>query len=138
MLIFDEALFRQAIDFPTCSNNTLDVAFYRNCFLLAEKDQSFTRTYDCTDHDAIHLSIEFPVTEPKPVLPSFRSFGNADYNGMNKILKDNLFQIFVIQTSTQCVNFTNMSTKWLSYMYLEEPDIAKASLHGSLHSRQIS
>ena len=54
--IFDEALFRQAIQFPTCSKNTPDVAFYRNCFLFAEKDHSFSRTYDCTDHDAFHLS----------------------------------------------------------------------------------
>ena len=91
--IFDEALFRQAIDFPTCSNNTLDVAFYRNCFPFAEKDQSFPRTYDCTDHDAIHLSIECPVTEPKSVLQSIRSFGNADYNGMNKFLKEKPFQL---------------------------------------------
>ena len=30
-----------------------------------------------------------------------------------------------------------MLTKWLRHMYLEEPDIAKASLHGSLHSRRI-
>ena len=91
--IFDEALFRQAIDFPTCSNNTLELAFYQNCFLFAEKDQSFPRTSDCTDHDAIHLSINCPVTEPKPVLQLFRSFGNADYDGMNKFLKHNPFQL---------------------------------------------
>ena len=91
--IFDEALFRQAIDFPTCSNNTLDLAFYQNCFLFAEKDQSFPRTYNWTDHDAIHLSINCPVTEPKPVLQPFRSFGNADYDGMNKFLKHNPFQL---------------------------------------------
>ena len=67
------------------------MAFYRNCYIFVGKDHSFTRTYDCTDHDAIHLSIECPVTEPKPVPQSFRSFGNADYDGMNKFLEDNPF-----------------------------------------------
>ena len=91
--IFDEPLFRQTIDFPTCSNNTLDVAFYRYCFLFAKKDQFFPRTYDYTDHDAVDLSIKCPVTEPKPVLQSFRSFGNVDYDGMNKFLKHSPFQL---------------------------------------------
>ena len=71
--IFDEPLFRQAIDFAICSNNTLDVAFYRNCFLFAEKDRSFPRTYDSTDHDAIHLLIECPVTELK-IVPIIQEF----------------------------------------------------------------
>ena len=136
--VFVEALFRQAIDFPTCSNNTLDVAFYRNCYIFAGKDHSFTRTYDCTDHDAINLSIECPVAEPKLVLQSFRSFGNADYDGINKFLKDNPFQLIChTNVNTMCEELYNMSTKGLRHMFLEEPDIAKASLHGSLHSRQI-
>ena len=69
------------------------MTFYHNCFLFAEKDQSFPRTYDCTDQDAIHLLIKCPITEPKPVLQSFRSFGNADYDGMNKFFKENQFQL---------------------------------------------
>ena len=136
--IFDEALFRQAVDFPTCSNNTLDVAFYRNCILFAEKDQSFPSTYDRTDHDAIHLSIECPVTEPKPVFQSFRSFGNADYDGMNKFLKENPFQL-ICHTNVNKMReeFYQYVDKVVETYVPHEPDIAKTSLHGSLHSRQI-
>ena len=35
--IFEEALFRQAIDFPTCAQNTLNLAFYRNFLFLRKK-----------------------------------------------------------------------------------------------------
>ena len=38
--IFEEALFRQALEFPTCSENTLDVAFYRNCFFSSSEKRS--------------------------------------------------------------------------------------------------
>ena len=73
---------------------------------FAGKDLSFPRTYDCTDHDAIHLSIECPVAEPKLVLQSFRSFGKADYDGMKKFLKDSPFQLFChTNVNTMCEEF---------------------------------
>ena len=84
--IVEEALFRQATDFPTCSQNMRDVEFYRNCFV------SFSILYDITNHEAVHTTLECPVTESKPALQNFRSFGNADYEGINNCLAVNPFQ----------------------------------------------
>ena len=64
--MFEEKLFRQIIDFPTCGNNIVDTAFYQNCHLSAELDKSFPSIYNLTDHEAIRLSLENPVTETKP------------------------------------------------------------------------
>ena len=48
--MFEEKLFCQIIDFPTCGNNILDTAFHENCHLSAELDNSFTSIYNLTDH----------------------------------------------------------------------------------------
>ena len=54
---FEDELFSQAIDYPAaCSQSTLGLAFFRNCFLNAEKDKNFSKNYDCTLHEASHLS----------------------------------------------------------------------------------
>ena len=50
MEMFEEKLFRQIIDFPTCGNSILDTAFYQNCHLSAELDKSFTSIYNLTNH----------------------------------------------------------------------------------------
>ena len=90
--IFENGLFRQAIDFPTCVKNILDVAFYRNCYTSAEQDFNVSKIYDCSDHNAIMLSIECTVSEPKPYLENFRSFGNADFEGINNFINENPFE----------------------------------------------
>ena len=90
--IFEEALFRQIIAFPTYSQNILDVAFYRNCFVFSEKGLRFRILYDCTNHEAVHTMLECPVTESKLALQKFRSFGNADYEGINNFLAVSPFQ----------------------------------------------
>ena len=86
--LFEDELFRQAIYYPTYSQITLVIAFYRNCFLNEEIDKKLTKIYDCTDHEASHLSLKCPVTECNPVLQNFRSFRNADYDGLNVYLKN--------------------------------------------------
>ena len=90
--IFENGLFRQAIDFPTCVKNILDVAFYLNCYTSAEQDFNVSKIYDCSDHNAIMLSIECTVSEPKPYLENFRSFGNADFEGINNFINENPFE----------------------------------------------
>ena len=37
----------------------------------------------CKNHEAVHTTLESSVTESKPALQIFRSFGNADYEGIN-------------------------------------------------------
>ena len=91
MEMFEEKLFRQIIDFPTCGNNILDTAYYQNCHLSAELDKSFPSIYNLTDHEATRLSLENPVTETKPLLQNFRSFGNAEHDAINEHLVENSF-----------------------------------------------
>ena len=90
--ILEEKLFRQIIDFPTCGNNILDTALYQNCHLSAELDKSFPSIYNLTDHETIRLSLENPVSETKPLIQNFRSFGNADNDGVNEHLVEKPFQ----------------------------------------------
>ena len=90
--IFEDMMFRQVIEFPTCSDNTLDVAFHRNCNLFAELDHTFSYIYDVSDHQAIHLMLECSLMEKKPVMQNYRSFGSADYDGINDYLKANPFE----------------------------------------------
>ena len=89
--LFEDDLFRQAIDYPTSLQSTLNAALYRNCFLDEEKDKNSTKIYDCTDHEACNLSLECPLTECKPVLQNFRSFRNADYEVLHDSLLKNPF-----------------------------------------------
>ena len=90
--MFEEKLFRQIIDFPKCGNNILDTAFYQNCHLSAELNKSFPSIYNLTDHEAISLSLENPLTETKPLIQNFGSFGIADYDAMNEHLVEKPFQ----------------------------------------------
>ena len=108
--MFEEKLFRQIIDFPTCGNNILDTAFYQNCHLSAELDKSFPSIYNLTDHEAIRLSLENPVTETKPLIQNFRSFGNADYEAINEHLVEKPFQ------SICYTNINKMSEEFTRYL----------------------
>ena len=105
--MFEEKLFRQIIDFPTCGNNILDTAFYQNCHLSAELDKSFPSIYNLIDHEAIRLSLENPVTETKPIIQNFRGFGNADYDAINEHLVEKSFQpICYTNIAKLCEEFT--------------------------------
>ena len=108
--MFEEKLFRQIIDFPTCGNNILDTALYQNCHLSAELDKSFPSIYNLTDHETICLSLENPVSETKPLIQNFRSFGNADNDGINEHLVEKPFQ------SIRYTNINKMSKKFTWYL----------------------
>ena len=108
--MFEEKLFRQIIDFPTCGNNILYTAFYQNCHLSAELDKSFPSIYNLTDHEAIPLSLENPVTETEPLIQKFRIFGNADYDAINEHLVEKPFQ------SICYTNINKMSEEFTRYL----------------------
>ena len=108
--MFEAKLFRQIIDFPTCGNNILDTAFYQNCHLSAELDKSFPSIYNLTDHEAIRLSLENPVTETKPLIQNFISFGNADYDAINEHLVEKPLQ------SNCYTNINKMSEEFTRYL----------------------
>ena len=103
-------LFRQIIDFPICGNNILDTAFSQNCHLSAELDKSFPYIYNLTDHEAIRLSLENPVTETKPLIQNIRSFENSDYDAINEHLVEEPFQ------STCYPNINKMSEEFTRYL----------------------
>ena len=108
--MFEEKLFRQIIDFPTCGNNILDTAFYQNCHLSAQLDKTFPSIYNLTDHESIRLSLENPVTETKRLIQNFRSFGNADYDAINEQLVEKPFQ------SICYTNINRMSEEFTRYL----------------------
>ena len=108
--MFDEKLFRQIFDFPKSGNNILDTTFYQNCHLSAELDKSFPSIYNLTDHEAIRLSLEKPVTETKPLIQNFRNFGNADYDAINKHLIEKPFQLICYN------NINKMSEEFTRYL----------------------
>ena len=70
----------------------METTSWINCHLSAELDKSFPSIYNLTDHEAIRLSLENPVTETKPLIQNFRSFGNADYDAINEHLVEKPFQ----------------------------------------------
>ena len=108
--MFEEKLFWQIIDFPTCGNNILDTTFYQNCHLSAELNKSFQSIYTLTDHEAIRLSLENPVTETKPLIQNFKSFGNFDYDAKNEHLVEKPFQ------SICYTNINKMSEEFTRYL----------------------
>ena len=81
------------MDFPTQSNNILDVAVFKNCNLNASNDEIFTQAYNCSDHKTIKLSMEFPTQVEKPVIENYRSFGSADSSEINRILENVEFSL---------------------------------------------
>ena len=102
--LFEDELFSQAIDYPTCSQSTLDLAFFCNCFLNAEKDKKISKNYDCTLHEVFHLSQECLVTECQRVLQNFRSLVNADYDGLNDYLLKTPFEHICYTNITKMYN----------------------------------
>ena len=122
--LFEESLYRQIINFPTCGQNTLDVAFYKNCNLVAHLDEKFSSIYDCSDHKSIQLTLECPRQDAKETLGNFRSFGNADYESINKILSTEPFK-------TVCfTNINNMCEEFYQYMdQIIEVHVPKRTRH---------
>ena len=88
---FDTKLFRQTVNFSTCGKNLLDVAFHRNCLVHAQRDEFFDKQYDCSDHQSINLNVEIEHQEAKPVIDKYRSFGKADFEGINNAMADKVF-----------------------------------------------
>ena len=80
--MFQEKLFRQAIEFPTWSISISDVAYYFNCFLSAEKN-FFSKISNCSDHEAIYLFMECTENQAKVTMQNFRSFCSANYEAIN-------------------------------------------------------
>ena len=72
--IFEEALFRQTIDFPTCSQNILHVAFYRNCCFFGKRS-ILSHSIRLHKPRGSHTTLECPVTESKPALQKFWKCG---------------------------------------------------------------
>ena len=123
--LFEESLYRQIINFPTCGQNTLDVAFYKNCNLVAHLDEKFSSIYDCSDHKSIQLTLECPRQDAKETLGNFRSFGNADYESINKILSTEPFKPVCF------TNINNMCEEFYQYMdQIFEVHVPKRTRHG--------
>ena len=82
--LIEKHQFEQAIDFPTCGKNLLDVTLFENCPIHATPDESFSKIYNCSDHKAISILLECPHHEVKVAIEKIRSFGSVDYNEIKK------------------------------------------------------
>ena len=108
--MFEEKLYRQIIDLPTCRINILDTAFCQNCPLSAEIDNFFTSIHNLTDRETIRLSLESPVTKTKPLKQNIKSFGKSDYDAMNEHLAEKPFQVIYY------ANINKMSKSFTGYL----------------------
>ena len=98
--VFEENDSKKAIDFPTCAQNVLDLNFYRNCNVSAEKDHSFSEIYNYSDDRAIHRTFDCQSQECKSVIENSRSFGSAKYDGLNEYMVKVLLKQLAFLTST--------------------------------------
>ena len=122
--LFEESLYRQIINFPTCGQNTLDVSSYKNCNLVAHLDEKFSSIYDCSDHKSIQLTLECPRQDAKETLGNFRNFGNADYESINNILSTEPFKPVCF------TNINNMCEEFYQYMdQILEVHVPKRTRH---------
>ena len=56
-------LLQQAVEFEMRGSSILDVSLFDNCSLVALKDDEFSKSYNCSNHDAICLLLENPNRE---------------------------------------------------------------------------
>ena len=84
--------------------------FYQNCHLSAGLHKFFPSIYNLTDHEAIRLSLENPVTETEPLKQNFKSFGNAAYDAISDHLVEKPFQ------SICYTNINKMSKQFTRYL----------------------
>ena len=89
--LIEQHQFEQAIDFPTCGKNALDITLFKNCHIHATPDENFSKIYNCSDHKAISILIECPHHEVKVAIENFRSFGSVDYNEIKKSILNEPF-----------------------------------------------
>ena len=82
--LIEQHQFEQAIDFPTCGKNTLDITLFKNCHIHATLDENFSKVYNCSDHKAISILPKCPHHEEKVAIENFQSFGSVDYNKNKK------------------------------------------------------
>ena len=82
--LIEQHQFEQAIDFPTCGKNILDITLFKNCHIHATPDENFSKIYNCSDHKAICILLECAHREQKVAIENFPSFGSVNYNEIKK------------------------------------------------------
>ena len=90
--ILEERLLRQAIDFPTCGKNILDVLLYQSCEVFSHIDNSFKALYDCSDHFPVVSSLETDYQQEQRIKERYFSFTKADFDSMLCHMSSNPFQ----------------------------------------------
>ena len=107
--LFDHHMLRQVVDFPTCTNNTINLVFQRKSIILAEKDNNFTKVYNITFHHAVKMRLECSHHQHKPIFEKYRSYGRADYQKIIDIMSTRPF-------SPVChTNINNMYSELCQY-----------------------
>ena len=69
--LIEQHQFEQAIYFPTCGKNTLDITLFKYCHIHATPDENFSKIYNCSDHKAISILLECPHHEEIVAIENF-------------------------------------------------------------------
>ena len=134
--LIEQHQFEQAIDFPTCGKNTLDITFSKIVTFMQLLTKFFAKIYNWSDHKAISIIIECPHHEVKFAIENFRSFGSVEYNEIKKSIPSEPF-------SPVChTNINRMCEELYDYLEilvnLEERDVANHFRHGLRQVPQTS
>ena len=105
--ILEERLLRQAIDFPTCGKNFLDVLLYQNSEAFSQIDINFKALYECSDRLPDVLSVEFDYQQEQRTKERYYSFTNkAVFDSM--LWHQNFSNLYASQMQITCT--TNSRT----------------------------
>ena len=77
--LFDKHCLEQAVTFPTCGKNTLDIALHRNFSPLCEENHIVQKLYNISNHTLVALDIEKPIYIQQTATKTVYSFNAADY-----------------------------------------------------------
>ena len=77
--LFENRLFRQSNDFPTCIMNVLDVLFHQNRNVFSTNADVFTKFFNCFDPIGISSTIKLPRIVQNSTRELYWSYGSADF-----------------------------------------------------------
>ena len=88
---FSSSYYTQCIDFNTCGNNNLDVAFEQLLSIQTTPYSEFEKIFDISDHLPIKIEIDCKsYPHQKPVFETY-SYTRADYLGIEQFVEENIF-----------------------------------------------
>ena len=100
----------QCIDFNTCGNNILDVAFEQHLSIQTTPYSEFEKVFDISDHLLIKIEFDCKSYPQKPVFGTSYSYTRADYPGIEQFHEKKPFSLI-------CETNVNVAIReWYEYI----------------------